>query len=207
MPAIRSRQDGVALVGHRRAALLAGPERLHELADLGVLEVADFGGEAFQAAAGDGDAATRSRVTVALDDLRGHRVAMQTQVREHLFLEVRLEVAVRADRAGDLAGRDVVHRGGQPDPVAVRPRRPSRRASCPNVVGSAWTEWVRPIITVSASARARTTSASISRSQSASRRSPAVRSWSASAVSTTSLLVESEMQDTGPPRRPSRRPG
>ncbi len=43
--------DRVALVGHRGAALLAHSERLHELADLGVLEVADLGREASPASA------------------------------------------------------------------------------------------------------------------------------------------------------------
>ena len=48
-------QDRVALVGHRAAALLAGLERLLDLADLRVLEVADLGREPLQRAAGDGD--------------------------------------------------------------------------------------------------------------------------------------------------------
>ena len=47
--------DRVALVGHRRGALLAGGERLLDLAHLGALQVADLGGEALQAAAGDRD--------------------------------------------------------------------------------------------------------------------------------------------------------
>ena len=49
--------------------------------------------------------------------------------------------------------------------TAVASRRRPRSTSnaqpaslSPNVVGSAWTEWVRPIIAVSASARARATS-------------------------------------------------
>ena len=46
-------QDRVALVGHRARALLAGLERLLELADLGVLEVADLGREALERAAED----------------------------------------------------------------------------------------------------------------------------------------------------------
>ena len=80
--------------------------------------------------------------------------------------------------------------------TAAASRRRSRSISnaqpaifSPSVVGSAWTEWVRPIITVPASARARATRAAISASASASSRSPAAWSCSASAVSTTSLLV------------------
>ena len=74
----------------------------------------------------------------------------------------------------------------------VRPRSISNAQPAnlrPIVVGSAWTEWVRPIIVVSASARARATSTAMSRSASASRIAPAARSWRASPVSTTSLLV------------------
>ena len=74
----------------------------------------------------------------------------------------------------------------------ARPRATSNAQPAhlsPNVVGSACTEWVRPIITVPASIRARVTRAAMSRSASSRRRLPAARSWSASAVSTTSLLV------------------
>src|SRR5439155_4594687 len=49
------RQDRVALVGHRRGPLLARPERLLDLADLRVLEVADLGREPLEAPAEDGD--------------------------------------------------------------------------------------------------------------------------------------------------------
>ena len=44
-------EDRVALVGHRARALLAGAERLLDLADLGVLEVADLGREPLDRAA------------------------------------------------------------------------------------------------------------------------------------------------------------
>ena len=80
-------QDRVALVGHRRAALLAGPERLHELADLGVLEVADLGREALQRPAGDRDRREEGGVAVALHDLGAHRVDVQAERAEHLGLE------------------------------------------------------------------------------------------------------------------------
>ena len=56
-------------------------------------------------------------------------------------------------------------------------------------MGSAWTECVRPIISVPACSRARATSDPIAASRASSSRSAAARHWSASAVSTTSLLV------------------
>ena len=73
-------QDRVALVGHRRRALLAGLERLLDLADLGVLEVADLGREALQRATDDGDRGQQRGVAVALDDLGADRVGMETEV-------------------------------------------------------------------------------------------------------------------------------
>ena len=82
-------QDRVALVGHRRAALLALPERLHDLADLGVLEVADLGREALERAAEDRDGREERRVPVALDDLGAHRVDAQPELAEDLRLDVR----------------------------------------------------------------------------------------------------------------------
>ena len=47
--------DRVALVRHRRGALLAGAERLLDLAHLGALQVADLGREALEPGAGDRD--------------------------------------------------------------------------------------------------------------------------------------------------------
>ena len=46
------REDRVPLVGHRRAPLLARPERLHQLGDLGVLQVADLGRDPLERARG-----------------------------------------------------------------------------------------------------------------------------------------------------------
>ena len=58
-------EDRVALVRHRRGALLAGTERLLDLAHLGALEVADLGREALEARAGEGDRRKHGRVAVA----------------------------------------------------------------------------------------------------------------------------------------------
>ena len=119
------REDRVALVGHRRRALLAGPERLLDLADLGVLEVADLGREALQRAADDGDRRQERRVTVALDDLGADRVGVEAEGGEHLRLDLRAEMAVRPDRPGDLAGPDLVDGGRQAHPAALDLERPA----------------------------------------------------------------------------------
>ena len=74
----------------------------------------------------DRDRGEERRVAVALDDLGAHRVDAQPEVREDLRLEVRVEVAVRPDRAADLAGRDLGGRGGEPLPAAGDLERPAR---------------------------------------------------------------------------------
>ena len=90
-------------------------ERLHDLADLGVLEVADLGREALERAAEDRDRGEERRVPVALDDLGADRVRVQPELGEHLGLDVRLEVAVRADGPAIL-------------PVAISSTAAARRA-------------------------------------------------------------------------------
>ena len=118
-------QDRVALVGHRRAALLARLERLLQLPDLRVLEVADLGRETLERPADDGDRGEQRRVPVALDDLGADRVRVQAQRGEDLGLDGRIEVAVRPDRARDLAGPDLVHGGLEPATAAIELERPA----------------------------------------------------------------------------------
>ena len=182
-------EDRVALVGHRRLALLAGPERLHDLGDLGVLEVADLGREALERAADDRQRGQERGVAVARDDLRADRVDGQPELIEDLRLDVGVELAVGPDRPGDLARRHVL--GGRGQPLAPASSSKAQPASLsPKVIGSAWTEWVRPIITVSASRPGAGDEHGDAGGRSrASRRRRRPRSWSASPVSTTSELV------------------
>ena len=179
--------DRVALVRHRRRALLlARAERLLDLAHLGALEVADLGGEALEARAGERDRLEQLGVAVARDDLGRDRLGAQVEPREHAPLEVRRRRRVGADRAGDRADARLPERPLEPVGVAVRLEgeagqldaerrrlgldavRAARRTACPR-------------------ARARG-AASASTSSRAPRRmiSPAACSWSASAVSSTS---------------------
>ena len=112
-------------MGHRARALLAGLERLHDLADLGVLEVPDLGREPLEAAAEDRDRRQQRGVAVALDDLGAGRVDVEAELGEDLGLDVRAEVAVRPDRPRDLAGADLVDGRGEPAPAAVELERPA----------------------------------------------------------------------------------
>ena len=67
-------------------------------------------------------------MSVALDDLGRDGIDVEAELVEDLRLEVGVEVAVGADRPRDLAGGDVVDRGGEAAAVAVELERPARRA-------------------------------------------------------------------------------
>ena len=126
-----------------------------DLADLGVLEVPDLGREPLQGAAEDRDRRQQRGVPVALDDLGADRVDVEAELGEDLRLDVRPEVAVRPDRAR----RSCRSRSRRRPSARRRRSRSTSNAQpasfSPNVIGSAWTLWVRPIISVSASLRAR----------------------------------------------------
>ena len=111
--------DRVALVRHRRGALLARAERLLDLAHLGALQVADLGREALQAGAGDRDLRGQLGVAVARHDLRGDVLAAQAESLHHPRLDRGRDRGVGADRAGELADRELLEGGGEPRQVAV----------------------------------------------------------------------------------------
>src|SRR3977135_3724631 len=68
-------RDRVALVGHRRAALLARTEGLLELSYLRSLQMADLDGEALEARAGERDRVQQLRVAIPRHDLGPHLLA------------------------------------------------------------------------------------------------------------------------------------
>ncbi len=120
--------DRVALVRHRARALLAGAERLLDLAHLGALEVADLRGEALDPGAGERDRLEQLGVAVARDDLRGDRLGGEAQALEHARLVVRAERRVGADRAGDRARRGLLERALAAARRCGAPRTRSRPA-------------------------------------------------------------------------------
>ena len=112
-------QHRVALVRHRRGALLPGMEELLRLPHLAALQMAHLGRQPL-------DAATRSppsvaeirRVPVARDHLRGNRLRRQPQLLRDILLHPRIEMRERADRAADRRHRDLRPRRHQPRAVA-----------------------------------------------------------------------------------------
>lgn len=93
--------DGVALVRHGGAALLALAEGLLGLERIGLLQVADLGRDALAGGRCSGKHAGKVGVVIATDDLRGQRIVNQAQVLADVFLDERLDRAVGADGTGD----------------------------------------------------------------------------------------------------------
>ena len=113
--------DRVALVRHRARPLLARAERLLDLAHLRALQVADLGGEALEAGAGERDRLQQLGVAVARDDLGGDGLARAGRARSSTLRLVGRRVGrVGADRAADRADRGLREGALEPVGVAVR---------------------------------------------------------------------------------------
>ena len=111
---------------HRGRALLAGPERLLDLAYLGALEVADLGGEALEPGARDAIADKKLGVAIARHHLSRHVLARETKALEHQPLELGPVGRVRAHRAGQRAHRHLLHRALEAAQVALGLEREAR---------------------------------------------------------------------------------
>lgn len=98
--------DRVALVRHRRRALLARGEIFLGFADVRALEVADFRRNLFERRGADGDRRDEFGMTVALDDLRCEADRREAERFADHFLDFRVDVRVRADSARELADGD-----------------------------------------------------------------------------------------------------
>ncbi len=120
------REDRVALVRHRRRALLGLAEGLLRLADLGALQVADLDGEALDRPGDDGHGREELRVPVARHDLRGERFRHQAESLADVGLDLRRQVRERPDRARQLAEAHAVARRAQALDVALHLGRTSR---------------------------------------------------------------------------------
>ena len=150
--------DRVALVRHRRRALLPLAERLLDLADLGLLQAANLERELLERRGGDRQRRHQLGVAIALDDLRRHRRRLRARAARRPRASIDGSRCANVPTApGDLADRDDLARAHARD---RRSRCSSAYQSAsfrPNVIGSACTPCVRPIIGVRrcSSARAR----------------------------------------------------
>ena len=117
--------DRVALVRHRRRALLAAPERLLDLAHLGAGEMPDLGREAVERRGEERERGEQLRVAVALEDLRRARRGLEAEPLARDPLDLRLGRGVGADGAGELADAQSLDRALEPLAVAVERERPA----------------------------------------------------------------------------------
>ena len=109
-PADALRDDRVALVRHRRRALLALAERLLHLGDLGAREMADLERELVERRRGDGERGQQLGVAVALEDLRRGRRRLEPEPLARDPLELRVGRRIRADGARELADAHALER-------------------------------------------------------------------------------------------------
>ena len=121
-------EDRVALVRHRRRSLLAGAERLLDLAHLGALEVSDLGREALQPRAGDRDSRQDHGVPVARHHLGRGILAREAPAPPSPGAPPRAAPTRRCRRRPTACRRRSARRRPRGGRGCGRPRRRSRRA-------------------------------------------------------------------------------
>ena len=111
-------QHRIALMGHRRRALLALGEEFLGLHHFGALQVADLGRQPLDRRSDDGEGGEECGVPVARDHLGRDRLDFQAELRRHMSFDPRVDVGEGADGAGDRRGRNLLARRDQPRPAA-----------------------------------------------------------------------------------------
>ena len=119
------RDDRVALVRHRRRALLSLAERLLHLAHLGAGEVADLGREPVERRGDERERGEELGVAVARDDLRRDRLRLETEPLAGDSLQLRIGDRVRPDRARELSEAHAGKRMLEAFPASVELERPA----------------------------------------------------------------------------------
>ncbi len=111
--------DGIAFVGHRRAALLPPRKVLFRLANLSTLQVADFKRDLLTQRGGKCKRRDESGVAVPLDNLRADRRRREAQPRADFFLRLGPDVGKGSNRSGDLAHTQSFSSSLQPHLIAA----------------------------------------------------------------------------------------
>ena len=109
--------DGVALVWHRRRALLAAGERLLDFPDFRLLQPADLERELLERGRGDGQRRQQLGVPIALNHLRGDRHRREPEPIADRGFDRRRQVRECADGTRQLPDAD--HGAGAPHPLDV----------------------------------------------------------------------------------------
>ncbi len=123
-PADALGRDRVALVRHRRRALLTAAERLLHLAHLGARQMADLGREAVERRGEQRERREQLGVAVALQDLGRARSRLEAEPLARDALHLGLGGGVGADGAGQLPDPQALDRAGEPLAVAVEREGP-----------------------------------------------------------------------------------
>ena len=116
----------VALVRHRRGALLPRAEGLLDLAHLGLLQRADLGRELLEARRDERERRHHLGVAVALEDLRGDGRRQQPELRADRLLDLGRQVRERPHGARELAVGDRGPGAVEPRELALQLRVPQR---------------------------------------------------------------------------------
>ena len=124
-PADPLRDDRVALVRHRRGALLAASERLLDLAHLGPREMPQLEREPLQRGREQRERVQHLGVPVALEDLGRARRRLEPEPLAGDPLDLGIGGRVRADGARELADAHPLERARDPGPVALERERPA----------------------------------------------------------------------------------
>jgi adenylosuccinate lyase len=119
--------DRIALVRHRRRALLPLGKRLLDLADFGLLQTADFERGFLERRSADGERRQQFGVAIALNDLRGDRRRLQAKRATHVRFDGRRQVRKCADRSGQLADGNHLARALDTRNIARQLRIPERQ--------------------------------------------------------------------------------
>ena len=119
--------DRIALVRHRRGALLPLRERLLDLPHLGAREVPDLQGEAIERRREDRERREQLGVPVALQDLGRGRGRLQPEGFAREPLDLRRRGRVRPDRARQLADAHSRERAVEPCSIAIELEHPAEK--------------------------------------------------------------------------------
>ena len=115
----------------------------------GALQMADFRRQPLDRRGDDAERREIHGVAVARDDLRRDRLDGEPHLLRHMGFDARIDLREGADGAGNRAGRDLGARRLRAALWRGRTRHRPRASFSPNVVGSAWMPWERPMVGVS----------------------------------------------------------
>ena len=187
-PQIRSATIGLRLCGIADEPFWPLAERLLHLAHLGAGEVADLGREPLERRGEERERRKQLGVAVARDDLRRRRLGARARAARRRGARPRVAARVGADGARELADAHALERPREPLAVAVELERPARELRAEgdrlgvDAVRAADHRRRAVLLGAAHDGRERPVEPSTSSA-------PASRTWSASAVSSTSEEV------------------